>query len=239
MDNLRWILLAAGILIVLGIYLYSRLQARLAAPPRRPGARTAAYKTVPGQDEGIDRDTAVEEELARMGHLIAEEAPYVIEKPQREQPAESPASRPAGEVFSIFVLAPSGVPFRGPVLLGALAAAGLEYGAMQIFHHHEQVDGKEFDLFSAANIKEPGTFDLSAMANFTTGGLVLFTQLPGPVEGVQAFDAMVAAARALAASLGGTVCDATRSVLTNQTIGHMREEVIGYQLQQRVANTGS
>ena len=43
----------------------------------------------------------------------------------------------------------------------------------------------------------------------------------------------------LAAELGGTVCDATRSVLTKQTISHMREEVIGCQLQQRVIKTAS
>jgi hypothetical protein len=35
------------------------------------------------------------------------------------------------------------------------------------------------------------------------------------------------------------VCDATRSVLTRQTISHMREEVIGCQLQQRVIKTAS
>jgi len=50
---------------------------------------------------------------------------------------------------------------------------------------------------------------------------------------------MVEAARSLADSLGVTVCDATRSVLTNQTIGHMREDVIDYQLRQRVAKTAS
>jgi cell division protein ZipA len=86
---------------------------------------------------------------------------------------------------------------------------------------------------------EPGTFDLSAMGSFTTSGLVLFLQLPGPTEPVQAFDRMVEAARSLADSLGGTVCDATRSMLTNQTVGHMREDVIDFQLRQRVAKTAS
>ena len=37
------------------------------------------------------------------------------------------------------------------------------------------------------------------------------------------------AARALANSLDGTLYDTTNSVLTNQTIGHMREEVIALQ----------
>jgi len=239
MDNLRWILLVAGVFIVLGIYFFSRLQARGSSPPRRSGLRSASFPDAPHLDGELDHSAAVDEELERMEQLISEDTPRVIEKPLREQAAGSRETRQENQVFSIFVLAPSGVPFRGPVLMGALAAAGLEYGDMQIFHRHERIEGHEFNLFSVANIKEPGIFDLSAMENFTTEGLVLFMQLPGPGDDVHAFDAMVESARALAASLDGTVCDATRSVLTNQSIGHMREEVIGCKLQQRVANTVS
>jgi cell division protein ZipA len=142
-------------------------------------------------------------------------------------------------VFALYVLAPRGVPFRGPVLQGALAAAGLAYGDMQIFHRTARVGGQEKVLFSAANIREPGTFDLSAMEDFTTEGIVLFFQVPGAVDGAQAFDAMVESARILANDLDSTVYDASRSVMTNQTLSHMREEVISYQLQQRVANAAS
>jgi len=46
-------------------------------------------------------------------------------------------------------------------------------------------------------------------------------------------------ARILADKLDGTVCDATRSVMTNQTTSHLRDEVISCQLQQRVANKAS
>jgi len=77
------------------------------------------------------------------------------------------------------------------------------------------------------------------MTDFTTEGIVLFFQIPGDVDGVQAFDAMVESARILANELDSIVCDATHSVLTNQTLSHMREEVISCQLQQRVANAAS
>jgi cell division protein ZipA len=110
---------------------------------------------------------------------------------------------------------------------------------MQIFHYQETDGNGQRTLFSAANIVEPGTFDPDAMENFSTPGLVLFLTLPGPFDAVRAFDAMVEAARSLANSLKGTVCDATRSVLTNQTIGHMREDIIDFQLRQRVARTAS
>jgi cell division protein ZipA len=86
---------------------------------------------------------------------------------------------------------------------------------------------------------EPGTFDLQAMEAFSTRGLVLFLQLPAAIDAVKAFDAMVAAARSLAGSLQGSVYDATHSVLTRQTISHLREDIIDYQLRQRVALTAS
>ena len=101
------------------------------------------------------------------------------------------------------------------------------------------VDGHEKVLFSAANIREPGIFDLSAMENFTTEGIAFFMQVHSGVYALWAFELMVESARILADSLDGTVCDTTRSVLTKQTIGHMREEVISCQLHQRVANTAS
>jgi FtsZ-interacting cell division protein ZipA len=59
------------------------------------------------------------------------------------------------------------------------------------------------------------------------------------VDAGRAFDAMIESARSLADSLDGHICDARRSALTQQTIRHMREEIINYQLQQRVAQTAS
>ena len=241
MENIRWILLLVGIVIVLGIYIAARLKTvQFSMPRRRRPARSAGRgrKTAPGLD-GVGSD-ALDSGLDDMEQLFADESlpeieEQVIAAPVRER---APAASP-DHVFSLFVLAPHGVPFRGQLLLGALAAARMEYGDMQIFHRVEVVDGHEKVLFSAANIREPGIFDLSAMENFTTEGIAFFMQLHSGVDAVWAFESMVESARILADSLDGTVCDATRSVLTKQTISHMREEVISCQLQQRVANTAS
>mgnify|MGYP000393896820 FL=1 len=77
------------------------------------------------------------------------------------------------------------------------------------------------------------------MEHFTTEGIVLFLQVLPGMDAVRAFDAMVESAMIMADDLSATVCDATRSVLTKQTISHIREEVIGCQLQQRVTKTAS
>ena len=237
MENIRWILLLVGVVIILGIYLFARLKTlQLSLPRRRPKSAAQRRKAVSDVD-GIGIDGRIDSGVEDLGELFVEAGPAepVIAAPSR-QPV--PEVRP-DHVFSLFVTAPPGVPFRGPMLLGALANARLEFGEMQIFHRVELIDGREKPLFSVANIREPGTFDPAAMENFTSQGLALFMQVHPGIDAVWAFEAMVEAARSLADSLDGTVCDATRSALTKQTIGHMREEVISCQLQQRMAKAAS
>ena len=252
MENLRWILLIIGTGIVLGIYLFSLYQNRKDTLPRHDGGQRTA--PVLGEDDGFDDfdyDDGLDDVVNQVGEFYADDGlaadpldgfTPVSAAPENDSAVrenDKRASAAPDRVFVLYVMAPRGVPFRGPVLLNALSAAGLEYGDMQIFHRTDIVDGQEKVLFSAANIKEPGIFDLSAMENFTTEGIVLFLQIPGSADGVYAFDTMVESARILADNLDSAVCDASRSVMTNQTISHMREEVISCQLQQRVANAAS
>jgi len=269
MENIRLILLLIGAVIVLGIYVFGRMQGQWHWPgislpklPRRSKSRKTRLQRNLAEIDDLDADVGFDADLNadydadidRMGLQVpgdpleqaGEPAPgtTVIRARAQRAPERQPGvpdnKPPATDrIFTLFVMAPKGVPFRGPMLLGAFEDAQLDYGDMQIFHRSEAVDGREQHLFSAANIKEPGFFDLSAMEHFTTEGIVLFLQVMSGVDAVRAFDAMVESARILAEELGGTVCDATRSVLTKQTISHMREEVIDCQLHQRVIKTAS
>ena len=240
MENIRWILLFAGVGIVLGIFFLTWLPGKLRAASQRRRVRPAAraYNAAAGE-AGFAADSVVEKELEKLDHLVNDEASGDPSSPMLEIGANRPQEAPVGKVFSLYVRAPEGVPFRGPVLLGALADTGLEYGEMQIFNCFESRHGQRQLVFSLASIREPGTFDLSAMQDFTTDGLVLFIQVPGQADAVTAFESMVAAARALANHMDGNVYDTTNSVLTNQTIGHMREEIIACQLQQRLSKRAS
>ena len=242
MENLRWILLLAGVAVVLVVYLVSYYQGRHKQPARRSSSRIPPVINAAVHDAGgMDYTSDMDEELEQLGQIISADTP-AVEEVVIEMPAEkheSVAATVQDKVYTLFVKSPRGVPFRGPILLGALAAAKLEFGDMQIFHRVEMHNGQEKILFSVANIREPGIFDLSEMENFTSEGIVLFMQVPGSVDAVRAFDAMVESARILADNLDSRVCDATHSPLTNQSISHMREEVISCQLQQRVANAAS
>ena len=86
-----------------------------------------------------------------------------------------------------------------------------------------------------ANLVEPGNFDLEKMADFSTPGLTLFAQLPGPLEGVRLFDEMLATAQRLAALLDGEIQDESHSDMSRQTIEHLREELVEFERKVRLA----
>jgi len=242
MDNIRWMILLAGAIILVGIYVFTRWQSRrdtrdtMESPDGH--GRAGARETDPLFDEPGD-DSYVEAELHRLDRLITDDARPVAGDNVTSLQETSPAARDPEKIITLFVLAPTGVPFRGPFLMEAMREAGLQYGDMQIFHCMDKQAGRDETLFSVASIVEPGTFEPNRMDGFSTQGVVLILQLPGPHDAIKAFDTMVTAARSLTGSLEGRLCDATRSVLTNQTISHMREEVVDYQLRQRVAKTAS
>jgi len=242
MEKIRWILLLTGAVILLVIYVFTRWQGRRHAPDamERLGAndRAGEREIDPLFDTAGD-DNYIDAELQRLDRLITADAPPVEDGNVMPLSGTPAAVHEPEKIITLFVLAPTGVPFRGSFLMEAMSEAGLQYGDLQIFHSIDRQAGRDDMLFSVANIVEPGTFEPNRMDGFTTQGLVLILQLPGPLDAIKAFDAMVLAARSLAASLEGRLCDATRSVLTRQTISHMREEVVDYQLRQRVAKTAS
>jgi cell division protein ZipA len=236
MNTMRWVILLIGLVVLGGIYVFSTWQARRRSKPEASQSRRRSERIpVDVLFDDYPGNAAVDAELESLGKLIAEDADAGV----HVETPPPPAFVQPDKVVTLFVLAPGGVPFPGSFIMDAMSDAKLEYGDMQIFHYQEAGSDGRRTLFSVANIVEPGTFDPDAMESFSSPGLVLFLTLPGPFDAVRAFDAMVEAARSLANSLKGTVCDATRSVLTNQTIGHMREDIIDFQLRQRLARTAS
>lgn len=157
----------------------------------------------------------------------------VYEEPAVEQPEpEQPRYIEPEEVLVINVMAPRGSYFSGQGLLQTLLEQGMRYGAMNIFHHHEQPNGDGGILYSMANIVKPGTFDLNAMADFVTPGVSLFMTLPLESDAKAAFANMVDTAKALQQHLGGELKDENRSVLTAQTIEHYRNRIEEFQRKQ-------
>lgn len=261
MDELRWLLLIIGILLIAGVYAYGRYQeggqggglpAGLRGLLRRRGRRS------PLQEQHADFDRALDE-LDRV--VTAEEGepeiePLSIEPEDREpsmeagvEPARRDSPAPArratadsppeslGEekIVVLNVAAPEGAVFAGPAVFQALEAVGLQMGEHDIYHRVLDTRQGPVALFSVANILEPGHFAVDDPETFETPGVAFFLRLPGPFDGLAAFEQMHASARAVAETLGGRLLDSRRCNLTAQAVEHIREELIEHRRRAHLA----
>jgi cell division protein ZipA len=115
-----------------------------------------------------------------------------------------------------------------------LRGIGLRHGKFGIFHRHEGNDESK-TIFSAASLVEPGSFDIANIKEQEIPGISLFMVLPGPVDGAQSFDLMMATARALSQSLNAELLDESGSTLSIQRERYMREEIIQFEHSASVA----
>jgi cell division protein ZipA len=127
-----------------------------------------------------------------------------------------------------------GEPMSGDELTRSIRESGMEPGDLQIYHCYDE-QRKGTVLFSLASLVEPGTFPLQEMDGFSTPGIVLFAQLPGPRDAMEIFEQMLKTAEYLSAQLKGELQDGSHSVLSHQTIEHTREEIVEYKRQLRIA----
>ena len=144
----------------------------------------------------------------------------------KDQKEESIGTGDVQELIVLNVLAPTGTLYYGRSLVEAMQSQSLKYGDMNIFHRVDQKTKSK--LFSVANALEPGTFDLSDLDDFQSSGVTFFMQLPAPNDPSIIFDLMLNTARNLVLELGGSLKDEQMSVLTGQTVEHMRQRIADF-----------
>mgnify|MGYP001363127122 CR=1 FL=1 len=128
-------------------------------------------------------------------------------------------------VFILYAVARSEEGFSGTDILETLLACDLRFGDMDFFHRHEQASGRGPIEFSVANMMKPGVFDIDNMEPLQTRGLMFFVTLPGPTDMLKAFDYMYETAKVVSKALDGDIQDETRSLVTRQSLEHMRQQI--------------
>ena len=215
MDGLRWLLLFFGVLVVVGVYLYSRREQKQKEEPATFARRTP---TLDGDDGSSAPDVSSTEESGdETGTDTARSAESVDQK-----------------IVTLRLVAHNRGSFKGDELVLSMRGIGLRRGKFGIFHRFDG-DDESPAIFSAASLVEPGHFDIENLKEQTFPGISLFLILPGPVEGVEAFDLMIAAARTLAQSLDGELLDESGSTLSIQRERYMREEIVQFEHSHKVA----
>lgn len=137
--------------------------------------------------------------------------------------SKSSANAARRKIIALRVPMPERVP--GAQLLALLQGERLQHGKFNIFHR--QHDGGT--VFSVASMVEPGSFDLHSMSEQQFPGITLFMLLPGPLDGLVAYDQMLSCAQRIAHATGAVLQDERGSKLTPQSMDKLRNEVLDFQ----------
>ncbi len=214
MEGLRWWLLLFGLLVIAGVYLYSRRE-----------KDTPAEESVAPSGPRVE-PTLGDDESDEFGN----DDEYQIESPSidEDDSSEPVAANAPQKIVTLRLVGHDKKLFQGDELILSMRGIGLRHGKFGIFHRYDGNDESR-TIFSAASLVEPGSFDLANIKDQQIPGISLFLVLPGPIDSVDGFDLMMAAARALSQSLDGELLDESGSTLSIQRERYLREEIIQYQ----------
>lgn len=246
MDSLRLTLVIIGLVVVVGIYIKFRssdddlifLLKKLFNPVTEK--ITSSEKTVSDEDDLIPVLTPIEDEpdfsdFEALSKVIS--GRDRVEEYTKQQEItftaveDTTETGPESLLIILYIMSPKGHVFTGEGIHAVMTSAGLTHGEHQIYHYLQD----NMAVFSIANAIEPGFFDLTKLKDVTTPGLAVFLELPGPVECRKALDNLLEISKRLAEALSGELCDENRSVLTQQTIAHLKDKVDTYRLKQQAS----
>jgi cell division protein ZipA len=211
MWELRWILLGMGVLLIAGVYAWSR-------KPFAISFRSSANE--------------IERAEPSISEISATDPPDVRGAPGGTA-AYPPRTQPQGtdKVVTLRFIGKEHTELSGEQAVVALREAGLVHGKYGIFHYLPEEESDQ-PLFSVANLTEPGSFNVTDFEDATIPGMSFFMVLPGPGDPVVCFDAMVQTARALTQELDAELFDERGSSWSIQRERFIREEIIEYRHQQ-------
>lgn len=247
MESLRWILLAAGIVFILVIYLLGRSRRRRNhsivdaledndnnAPDVLPVFSAGNLDDV---DEGVGEvriitgesfaeenedyaslnmsaeNDAAEADTAQAGT----ESEQYTDNARQSKPAKS---RMPSDIIVLYILPKGDQQLIGAEINSSAQAMGLSFGEMNIYHY--TVNSR--NVFSLANMLEPGSFDAETIHDLRTSGLTVFMQISGE-DPLDDLTEMLQRSYQLAGLLNARLCNHKREPLTEQDAENYRVQV--------------
>jgi cell division protein ZipA len=231
-STLRWILVIIGVVIVGAIFLFGNPEKKRKPKASRKEIKDPHERREPTLDGHAAEIEGREQELEGMDPATGQRELDIggaapVSKPVRIP--RKPAGPPPEKIMTLFLLASDNHVINGAELLQATVSTGMEFGDMDIFHRLPE--GSEKPVFSLANAAKPGHFERDEWNTFETSGVALFMTLPGPVNALDAWDAMLATARRIGEILNAELLDDERNPFTRQREAQVREEMRKYDRQ--------
>jgi cell division protein ZipA len=212
MEPLRWVLLLAGIVLILLVFVLSRgWYPQWLRPNYWRKSQTSSTGAADSGSAGDDDND--------------NEPPLLVNR--KPEKAAAPALKAESKVVAVRIMPAPGSAFPADELILTLREAGLRHGQLGIFHCHAD-DDEERIRYSVASLIEPGSFDLSKLKDSEYKGVSMFAILPAPEDGLQLFDDMISKAREIAKAVEGTLADEQGGTFSLQRERYMREDLIEY-----------
>jgi len=248
MDTLRLVLVLFGIVVVFVVYIFTRKSSGLPLFGRRldeteiddliPEPAILSDEDIAGaiRNKRYASDIPEEHNITQLSEMLSTGVKTDIDSDEIGSMSSLSEDELGESLIIIFnIMAKNSQFLHGLDILEATLSAGLKHGEMNIFHY---VDNSVSDMRAVcglANSVEPGFFEIDKIEELKTPGLTLFMQLPGPLDGRSAFEQTLKIGRSLAEYLDADLCDETRSVVTMQSIEHLKEKIEAYCFKARIA----
>ena len=222
MEDIRWILLISGVILIAGIILYESYLKSFFQSSNTNNNKiepTFAQDQSPNvSDEIIDKQNLsnkenINIEIQQEKHTIAVEAEFIV---------------------TIRMVAIDDYEYSGKEIVDTLKESGMLHEEPGIFNYY--YGSNKIKVFSAANLHEPGIFDMNQLENLKVKGISFFMSLPLKTNEINAFDEMMSVLKKIKSSLKGELLDDNGSSLSIQRERYIREEVIEYSLKNQKKN---
>lgn len=230
---LRLGIVVAGLLLMLAIWYFGR--------PRKSvqGTRIEAGKRGDGDRMEPSLGAQIEQSLAASGDgageaMVQSEMDLLDDTVGAAQPNSELGKRHNDDfdkIVTLYIAARAGQVLRGPDIVVAAEKAGLAFGHMNVFHRLVQGHPEQGPVFSVANVRQPGSFEMAEIQELETPAIAFFLTLPAPVPALDAWEMMQPAAERMAELLDGVLLDEQRNALGRQRVQHLREEMRAYDRQ--------
>ena len=222
MEDIRWILLISGAILIAGIILYESYLKSLFQSSNKDNNKIeptfAQDQNIYESSEIIDKQVLsnkenINIEIQQEKNTIVLESEYIV---------------------TIRMVAIDDSEYSGEEIVGKLRENGMIHEEPGIFNYY--YGSNKIRVFSAANLHEPGIFDMNQLENLKVKGISFFMSLPLKTNEINAFDEMMSVLKKIKSSLKGELLDDTGSSLSIQRERYIREEVIEYSLKHQKNN---
>ncbi|MCK5727350.1 MAG: hypothetical protein KAH22_11060 [Thiotrichaceae bacterium] len=182
MDLISLLITIFGIMILLGLYVMSRL-----------------FSQDPSKQN--NKDITIPVHTDRSGNRLSS---IKADIPARDQPTTTSMSmaEPGQPIqqFVLFIASKTATPLNGNLVLNAFQELHLTYGDNQLYHYLTENKDK---LFSIANGIAPWTLSEENLRDKNTPGLSIIMPLPTPIESNNGINIMVDTSSLLADKING------------------------------------